>query len=170
MYSPCFCFKLLSMTFIKGREHADKNIQLCVLNCYKKLSRLVKVTAGQVSMQKGWSTHVCVTWVFLRLRNSISYDASCVHFLDFSPHTYQGKCYPGFYFSFTGMRKKNVKSVWIIIIFVAGSSFPREGNGGGPPYFPFPMSLLFHISLYFLSLSVGYNWVCEQDWHCLEGN
>ena len=52
MYSLCFCFKLLSATFIKGREHADKNIQLCILNCYKKLSRLLKVTAGQVSLCK----------------------------------------------------------------------------------------------------------------------
>lgn len=47
-----FFFKLLSITFIKGRARADKNIQLCILKCYKKLSRLLKVTAGQVSMSK----------------------------------------------------------------------------------------------------------------------
>lgn len=48
----CFYFKLLSITFIKGRKHINKNIQLYIPNCYKKLSRLLKVTAGQVSMGK----------------------------------------------------------------------------------------------------------------------
>lgn len=59
MYSLCFCFKLLSITFIKDRKHIDKNIQLCILSCYKKLSRLLKVIAGQVSLFKR-SEHVSV--------------------------------------------------------------------------------------------------------------
>lgn len=50
MYSLYFCFKRLSITFIKGREHTDKNIQSCILKCYKKLSRLLKVMAGHISM------------------------------------------------------------------------------------------------------------------------
>lgn len=54
-------------------------------NVYKKLSRLLKVTAGQVSMHK--RSECYVMGVFLRLRNSVCCDASCVHFLDFfSPY------------------------------------------------------------------------------------
>lgn len=138
MYSLCFCFKLLNVIFIKGREHTYKNIQLCILICYKKLSRLLKVTAGQVSM--------CTRLEHISVCNVSVSEVKEFHLLWcqlfifpwFSPYTCQGKFYPGFYFSFTWMGKKNVKSVWIIIIFVVWILISEREYVRQFPVYPFP--------------------------------
>lgn len=145
---------------IKISSCAFSNVIKSSLGCWRSL-------LGKSPWVRGWSACVYATWVFLRLRNSICCDASCVHFLEFFLHTYQGKWILTF-ISYLQEWERNMWSLCGLLFFLwLESSVLREIKLGGPPCFPFPMSLVFHLSLYFTSLWLWYNWVCQQDRHCL---
>lgn len=169
MYSLCFCFKLLSITFIKGRAHADKNIQLCLLKCYKKLSRLLKVTAGQVSMHER-SECICNVRVFEVKEFYVLWCKLCTFPWFFLSIPIKERIILAFISCLQEWEWKIWSLCGLLFYLWLDSSFLREGKLGGPPCFPFPMSLLIYLSPYFLNLWLGYNPVCQQDWHCLSGN
>lgn len=57
MYSVYFWFKQFNTIFMRGREHADKNIQLCILCSDQKLFRQLKVMTSQASSQRRSESH-----------------------------------------------------------------------------------------------------------------
>lgn len=146
---------------IKISSCVFSNVIKSSLGCWRSL-------LGKSPCVRGQSAYV--TWVFLRLRNFICCDTSCVYFFDFLSIPIKERIILAFISCLQEWERKMLSLCGLLFYLWVESSFLREGKLGSPPCFPFPMSLLFHLSPYFLSLWLGYNWVCQQDCHCLSGN